>query len=231
MIAAIHQPNFLPWLGYFYKMLKCDRFVFLDDVQFIRRGFTSRVRIKTQSGVKWLTVPVQKKGRYEQTVSEVRLEPGAHWKNKVLGTLQSYYGKAPYFKSCFPQIEEIVHRDYQLMAELNIQLIKWLARVLEIDTPMVRASELEGVSGHSSQRLATICKAIGAKEYLSGFGGRKYQEQEIFQQHDLKLMISGFQHPTYPQMWEEFEFVPGLSTVDLLFNCGPESPGVLKEIG
>ncbi|UCH93763.1 MAG: WbqC family protein [Candidatus Aminicenantes bacterium] len=228
MIAAIHQPNFLPWLGYFYKMLKSDYFVFLDDVQYIRRGYTSRVKIKTPQGEKWLTVPVKKKGRYHQLVSEVELEPDNKWKNKISGTLQSCCGKAPHFKSYFPGFEKIIQKDHRLLAGLNIELIKWLARAFGIDIPMVKSSQLPGVTGQASERLVTICKALGATQYLSGFGGQNYQEKEVFEREGIQLLVYDFQHPEYPQLFGDF--TPGLSAVDLLFNCGPQSAEILREI-
>ncbi len=228
MIAAIHQPNFLPWIGYFYKMLNSRTFVLLDDVQYNRRSITSRVKIKTQGGEKWLTVPVKKKGRYHQPIDEVELEPGSHWKNKVLGTLQASYGKAPYFYDYYPGIEAIIQKEHHRLAEFNIQLIEWLAGEFGIKTPMIRSSGLKGVTGESTQRLASICKVIGVEEYLSGFGGQKYQEQEIFAERNIRLIVYDFKHPLYTQMWGEF--IPGLSAVDLLFNCGPQSAGVLKNI-
>jgi len=219
MIVAIHQPNFLPWIGYFYKMLKADRFVFLDDVQFIRRGYTARVKIKTKDGETWLTVPVIKKGRYLQSINEVELEPDTKWKKKTLGTLHASYAKAPFFKSFFPELESIIMNDFQLLSELNIALIKWLATIFEINTPNIRSSELNGITGESTDRLVNICKALNADKYLSGFGGQKYQEQETFNQNNIELSIYNFTHPVYPQPWGDF--LPGLSSIDFLFNCGP----------
>lgn len=227
-VVAIHQPNFLPWLGYFYKMSKVDSFVFLDDVQYIRRGYTSRVKIKSQGGDIWLTVPVQKKGRYHQLVSEVELQPGDHWKKTILGTLQANYGKAPFFKTYYPILHEIIRKEYRLLAQLNIELIGWLAGELGIHTQWVSSSGVPGVSGVGTERLVTICQGVGANQYLSGFGGQNYQEEEIFNQPGIQLMVYDFQHPCYPQLWGEF--IPGLSAVDLLFNCGPRSREILKTV-
>lgn len=228
MIAAIHQPNFIPWIGYFYKMLKCQRFVFLDDVQYNRRSVTSRVKIKIQQGEKWLPVPVKKKGRYHQLVSEVELETGDIWKKKILGTLQSSYGKAPYYKTYFPEFETILQEEHHSLAELNIELIQWLANAFDIKTPMVKSSELAGITGQSTERLVSICKAVGARQYLSGFGGQNYQEEEIFKENSIELVVYDFKHPEYPQLWGAF--IPGLSAIDLLFNCGPQSVEILKNI-
>jgi hypothetical protein len=228
MIAAIHQPNFLPWIGYFYKMLKCDRFVFLDDVQYVRRGYTNRVKIKTENGEKWLTVPVKKKGRYDQLITEVELEPGDHWKNKILNTLQCYYGKTPHFKIYFPEIETMIMQEHSLLTELNIQLIRKAAEWLMIETPVIRSSELKNISGHSTDRLVSICKEIKAEKYLSGFGGQKYQERETFNENGIELLIYDFKHPEYSQLWGDF--IPGQSVMDLLFNCGTESIEIIKNV-
>jgi hypothetical protein len=229
MITAIHQPNFIPWIGYFYKMLKCQCFVFLDDVQYIRRGFTGRVKIKTPQGEKWLTVPVKKKGRYHQLVTEVELENGDIWKKKILGTLQSSYGKSPYFKTYFPVFETILQKNTHSLERLNVELIQWLAQSFEIKTPIVKSSRLEGITGQSSERLVSICKAVGTSQYLSGFGGQKYQEEKIFEENGIELVVYDFKHPEYHQLWGQF--IPGLSAIDLLFNCGPQSIKILRGIG
>lgn len=229
MIAAIHQPNFLPWIGYFYKMHKCDIFILLDDVQYNRRSITSRVKIKSQQGPVWLTVPVKKKGRYHQLISEVELEPGNHWKNKVLGTLQTCYGKAPFFKSYFPQLSAVIEQNYLLLADLNIALIKWLAHIFHIDTPLKKSSELADITGQSTERLIRICQSIQAGSYLSGFGGQNYQEQELFQAAGIDLVIYDFAHPEHEQMWGDF--TAGLSALDLLFNMGSKSGDIIKSAG
>lgn len=225
--VGIHQPNFMPWIGYFYKVLNSDIFVLLDDVQYIRRGFTNRAKIKTPNGEKWLTVPVKKRGRYFQLVNEVELEDDNSWKKKVLNTLQSCYGKAPYFKTYFFILESIIQKEYQLLVEINIELLKWMFEVLEIETELVKSSELVGKTGISTERLVSICQSLGAERYLSGFGGQKYQEKEIFNNNNIELMIYDFKHPVYPQLFEKF--IPKLSAIDLLFNCGPESTSILKK--
>ena len=225
MIVAIHQPNFLPWLGYFYKMLKTDRFVFLDDAQYSRGSITSRVNIKTPEGKKWLSVPVKKRGHSFQPISEIEVEPGTIW-NKIPGTLQSSYGRAPYFRTYMPQLEAILNKGHLRLVELNIALIEWLAQAFEMPTKSVKSSELPGVWGQSTERLVSICRSTGATQYLSGFGGQKYQEEELFKQNGIDLAVYDFKHPEYPQLWGDF--VPGLSAIDLLFNCGPQSAAILR---
>lgn len=220
--AAIHQPNFLPWCGFFYKWLKSDLFVFLDDVQFIRRGYTNRVKIKAPRGERWLTVPVSKKGKYYQKVNEVEIEKDLAWKKKISGSIRACYGKAPYFKDYYPGFESLIEKEYTLLVDFNIALLEWLSSQLDIETKTVKASQLPGITGESTERLVSICKAVGAKKYLSGFGGQKYQDEEIFRENNIELVVSDFVPPEYPQLWGEF--IPGLSTLDLLFNSGPQSP-------
>jgi hypothetical protein len=256
--AAIHQPNFLPWIGFFYKWLKSDILVILDDVQFVRRGYTNRVKIKGPEGERWLTVPVIKKGKYYQKVDEVEIEKDPARKKKVTGSIRTCYGKAPYFKDYYPELESILEKDFTYLADMNIELLTWLARQLgtarvapaphdvtkrysaqnkpgkktrfspnsSIEKKTVRASQLPGVTGRSTQRLVSICKSVGAERYLSGFGGQKYQEEEIFREENIELLVYDFTPPVYPQMWGEF--IPGLSTLDLLFNAGPASKDLIK---
>ncbi|MGE5341766.1 MAG: WbqC family protein [Candidatus Omnitrophota bacterium] len=231
MIVAVHQPNFMPWLGYFYKMYKATMFIFLDDVQFIRRGYTGRVGIKTPKGESWLTVPVIKKGRYHQLIKDVELEAYPYWREKILDTLQACYGKSPYFKFYFPQLKFIMQRDYHLLVDLNIEIIQWMAAILGIQEPIIKSSQIPALTGQpnigeGTDRLIYICKVFGASTYLSGFGGINYQEQEAFDAHRIELRISDFEHPQYPQMWGRF--IPGLSAIDLLFNYGPDSEDIIK---
>ncbi len=223
--AAIHQPNFIPWAGFFYKWWKSDVLVLLDDVQFVRRGYTNRVKIKGPEGERWLTVPVIKKGRYHQTVNEVEIEPDLSWKKKISGSLQACYGKAPYFKDYFPGFEGVIEKDYALLADMNIALLVWLAQQLGIETRTIRASRLSGVSGQATERLVSICRSVGATKYLSGFGGQEYQEDKIFRENNIEMAVYDFTPPVYPQLWGEF--IGGLSVLDLLFNCGSESKSIL----
>ncbi len=229
MIAAIHQPNFIPWIGYFYKMLKADQFIFLDDVQFNRRGYTARVKIKSINGESWLSVPTQKKGRYLQSVMDVELEQDEKWKKKIIGSFQSFYGRTNFFKTYFPEIESIILKEYQNLSELNIALIHLLARQFNIQTQTIKSSELDGIDGQATDRLISICKAVEADKYLSGFGGQNYQEKEVFEQNGLELIVYDFIHPVYQQQWGDF--IAGLSAVDLLFNCGPHSIEIIKNCG
>ncbi len=229
LCAGIHQPNFMPWLGFFYKWSKCDTFVFLDNVQFTKGSIISRVKIKTIKNDQWLTIPVKQKGRYPQLISEVEIENNIKWGKKVLGTIKTNYAKTPYFKKYFYDFENIINKNCKFLVDLNIDLLKWLANELNIKTNTIKSSELKNIKGKSTEKLISICNSIGAKQYVSGFGGQKYQKKELFKKNDIELIMYDFKHPEYNQLWGQF--IPGLSIIDLLFNLGYESGKILRNKG
>ncbi len=226
-VAAIHQPNFLPWLGFFYKWWQSDIFILYDDVQFVRRGYTNRVKIKTRQGEVWLTVPVKQKGNYFQNIGEIEIDRDVNWKRKLTGTLTAGYSRAPFFRRYFRRLEEVIANDYILLAQLNAALLSWASEELALPVPVIASSSLQDISGSSTQRLISVCRAVGAGHYLSGFGGQKYQEEELFSESGIRLKVYDFKHPEYPQLWGDF--IPGLSVVDLLFNCGEKSSLIIRK--
>lgn len=224
MIVAIHQPNFMPWLGYFHKMASADKFVYLDNVPFSKGSYTNRVQIKTQGGARWLTVPVITSGKLGQNISELAADEHGDWRRKALATLEGSYRKCPHWKTCWPLVEPLIASGPVNLADLNIGLIEHFAGMLGVSTPRVRASTL-AAQGKSTDLLIAICKELSADTYLSGSGGANYQDEQAFASAGIKLTYSQFKHPQYPQPFGEF--TPGLSVVDLLFNCGPDSAAIL----
>lgn len=219
MIVAIHQPNFLPWIGYFYKIHKADIFVLLDNVQFTKNSFQNRVKIKTSQGAQWLTLPVLH--NFGQLTNEVRINNREGWKKKHLKTFELNYKKSPYFEVIYNMLKDIyLKKDWILMADFNKELINAICNFMEIKTKIVEASSLD-VSGSSTDLLIDIIKKVGGTIYLSGRGGMKYQDEEKFKDNRIELIYTDFKHPIYPQLWGEF--IEGLSIVDLLFNCGEGS--------
>ena len=225
MRVAIHQPNFLPYVGYFHKMAAVDQFVLYDDVQFTKEGFTSRNRIKTPTGTQWITVPVLTKGRLEQRTLDVEIVSNGNWHKKVLGSIRQSYGKSPHFKAYYEPLEQIMLKGFARLVDLNIALIEWVREVLGIRTLMIRSSTIPGVDGSSTERIISICKALGADSYYSGKGGANYQDQKLYDEAGIQLVMSHFSHPTYPQLWGTFE--ANLSVIDLVFNVGPESHDII----
>ncbi|MDD3653275.1 MAG: WbqC family protein [Desulfotomaculaceae bacterium] len=228
MKVAIHQPNFLPWLGYFHKLLNCDVFIFLDSVQFPRgRCFTSRVAIKSPSGSAWLTVPVKGKGDL-LPIKDVALANDRNWKSKHLKTLEGYYKKAPHFAEYYPLIYETYQLEDQNLANFNINLITNLAKSLSAPARLVRASELKNVDyTDSTNHLIKLVKHVGGTEYLTGTGkgSQRYIDEAAFRREGIKVFYQSFVHPTYPQLWGDF--IPNLSVVDLLFNSGMQARDII----
>ncbi len=222
-ILAMHQPNYLPWLGYFYKMAHCDVFVYLDAVQFPRgQSFAARNRIKTPNGVTFLTIPLRHpKGREGKfTYLEVEFADDK-WKAKHLKTVELSYKRAPFFKEIYPLYREqlLAHASF---VELTIGLIETFANYLDIRSQRIRLSRLLSQFGQKSQLIVDLCQATGATVYLSGTGGGKiYNDEQFLNQHGIQLIYSDFQHPTYPQLWGDF--VPSLAVLDVLFNCGRDT--------
>jgi len=224
MIITIHQPNFLPWIGYFYKILKCERFVFLDNVQYTKNSFINRNKIKTSQGELWLTVPVS--FHFGQKIFEVKIDNSFDWRKKHLKTLELNYRKAPFFDEIYSLIEEVYYKDgWESISDLNIELILKICNYLNIEREFIRSSDL-GVDGKATELLISIVKELNGKVYLSGFGGAKYQEERLFEEAGIKLVYYDFQHPIYNQLYGSF--IPNLSIIDLLFNSGKLSADVIR---
>lgn len=221
MKIAIHQPNFLPWTGYFHKISKSDIFVFLDDVQYSKNSFINRNRIKSPDGVLWLTVPVGQKNKFGQSIKDVEIINSEKNLKKVLYSIKVNYSRAKHFNELYPLIESVISLNINNnLSSLNIQLIEKITEYLNLNTEFVKASNLDGITGTSTERLVTICKKLGAKKYISGFGGNKYQDVEMFNDAKIKCETYDFVHPVYQQLWGDY--VPNLSIIDYLFNNSPK---------
>ena len=225
MIVAVHQPQYLPWLGYFDKMDRADLFVLLDTVQFKKNEWQNRNRIKTAHGWQWLTVPVAY--RFPQRINQVKITPRTHWARKHLLALRTNYSKAPYFLDYFDPFEKIVSKPWQEIATLNIRLVRALAELLVIPTPLRLASELDDFPEGPDERLIAICRHLGAEVYLAGMGGKGYMNLEKFEKAGIEVRFQQFKHPVYPQLYGDF--LPNLSVADLLFNCGKQSLRIIRE--
>ena len=225
MIVSIHQPQYLPWLGYFDKIQRSDIFVFLDDVQFKKNEWQNRNKIKTSEGWQWLSIPVIH--RFTQRISEVEINNTVQWGRKHLNALVTNYSKAPFFDDHIEFFEQTYAREWTHLADINIHVTKYLAKALGLtDRKFVLSSELESREG-STERLVDICRHLGADVYLSGRDGASYLQMELFEKAGIQVVFQDYQHPRYTQLFGEFE--PFLSIVDLLFNCGPDSLSILKK--
>jgi hypothetical protein len=225
-VVAIHQPNYLPWLGFFAKAAQADVFVLLDDVQFEKGGWTNRVEVKTAAGRTLLTVPVALGHGGIPRVDEVRIADDARWAARHAATLAQSYGRAPGWAALGPRLVEILGAGHARLAVLNARLIEALLAALEVRARVVRSSELGPRDARASAGLVEICRRLGAATYLSGAGGRKYNDPVAFAEAGIDLAYSAFAHPTYAQPHGAFE--PGLSAVDLAFSAPDDAASLLR---
>jgi hypothetical protein len=227
LIVAVMQPTFLPWIGYFDLIDQSDRFVFLDSVQFSKQSWQQRNRLKGLNGEQWLTVPVLTKGLSNQSISEVKINQNAKFKEKMIKTITQIYRKAPFFDSYIDELSDILLKSYVFLAALNIELIMWVCKQLGIDTKMIRSSSLKA-KGKKVELLINICKELNADTYLSTPGSKVYiEENNLFTSNDIDLVYHAFEHPEYHQI--NGKFVPYMSIIDLLFNEGPASLSIIRK--
>ncbi|MDQ1318332.1 MAG: hypothetical protein QG588_1992 [Candidatus Poribacteria bacterium] len=224
-IVTIHQPNYLPWLGFFHKMVKSDVFVFLDNVPFTKNSVQNRCTIRSTNGEFFLTVPVITKDRLGQLTKDVEIDRNSNWQRKHWQSILQSYQKSRYFHLYKTFFEDVYHKIWNELVPLNEELIRYIAKHLNIETTFVRASELD-ISGKSTELLLSICKVLNADVYLSGPSGREYLDEYRFQENNIEVKYDQFNHPIYEQQYQKF--IPKLSIIDLLFNHGPESLGILS---
>lgn len=225
-LVAIHQPNYLPWLGYFDKILRCDVFVFLDQVQMSVQSYTQRVRVLNQGAPTWLTVPILKKGLFGQEIRDVDCNSTLPWRRKHLGTLQASYGRHPHFREVFPDLSDVLISAPDRLGALNEHLIRFVAERLGARCRFVCGGELGVGDRRASELLAATVRAVGGTTYLYGGGGTKYQEAEPFESAGVALEAQRFEQRSYAQVGC-MAFIPGLSIVDALFNLGYEGTRLL----
>ena len=217
MRVAIHQPNYIPYLGYFHQIHNSDIFVFLDNVTYTKNNYTNRNRIKTPDGWCWLTVPVVNKKILETPISKVKIDNSTNWYKKHRNSIKFNYGRAPHFEEYKNFIDDIYCSSWGALADLNKYSIKTICGLLGINGTFVNASELD-VDGAGTDLLVNICEALGADTYFSGRDGRFYLDCQRFEQRGIKVVFQGFPAPTYPQLFGAF--VPNLSVIDYLLNDG-----------
>lgn len=225
--AVIMQPTYLPWIGYFDLIDQSDVFVFLDNVQFNKRSWQQRNRIRTAKGLEWLTVPVYTKGRRHQLISEVQIVLGSSFPEDHVKAVKFNYAKASYFESYFSEFQAILLSSGSSLSELNQKLIRWLAEKFGLETRFETSSSLK-VNGRRSELLANICEAVGATTYLSPVGSADYllEEQEQFSKRGISVFLQGYAHPKYRQVFSPF--MPFACALDLLLNEGPKSIEIIR---
>jgi hypothetical protein len=226
LIVAVHQPQYLPWLGYFDKIRRADVFCYLDNVQYKKNDWQNRNRIKTAQGWQWLTVPVQY--RFPQKINEVTINNAVNWKHKHFQTLVTNFNRAPFFEEYAKLLEQVFSEEWAFLSDLNIALIERIKAAFGLgQAPAVRSSEFS-LSEDPTDRLIDICKVLKADTYLSGPDGVKYMDLDRFKQRGVQVVVQEFVHPVYPQLFNSFQ--SQMSVVDLLFNCGPKGIERIAEV-
>src|SRR5262245_39468874 len=226
MKLAIHQPHYLPWLGYVAKWAAADLFVFLDTVQYEKNGWQNRNRIKTREGARWLTVPVR--ARLGTPIREVRIDSSQPWRDRHFAALESAYGGAPGWGRYRDELHALYEREWERLASVSAASAEWLARGLGIATPTCLASEIalpDGVQADATARLVGLCRAVGADTYLAGRDGALYMDIAQFAAAGIAVVTQSYEHPVYAQ--QHGEFVPALSAVDILLMYGDEALDIL----
>lgn len=228
MICTGHQPNYLPYPGFFHKIAQADCFVIVDTTQFVKRGpfgWIHRNRIRTDDGWAWLSVPVLTKGKFTQSILDTRIDAQRDWARKHWRALEWNYRRAPYFDRAAEFFRAAYERPWTSLAALNEHLIRGVLDLLGIRVRVERASDL-GVTGRATDLVVDLCRKVGADTYVSGVHGRDYLDEGAFAAAGIGLRYQSYASPAYPQC-HAGPFVPDLSIVDLVFNCGPGGLDVL----
>ncbi len=228
MIVSINQPAYLPWLGYFDRIVQSDIHIVLDNVQIERNtstSFTNRNKIRTSQGWSWLTVPISRgHTSNDEIINNVKIN-GEHWKRKHLNSLILSYNRSPYFEKHKIWFEKFYYQSWSHLNQLLKQSTTYLLKSLCIETPLYYSSEMN-VNGQKSDLILNYCKAVSATTYLSGPFGRDYLDATSFNEAGIEIKYHEYSHPEYVQ--NHGEFMPYISIVDLIFNHGPDSLNILK---
>lgn len=217
MIISIHQPDYISYLGYFYKMSKADKFVFLDDCQFSNDNMHHWNRVKTPQGECRIKIPVE--NHLGDLICNVRTKDELGWKQKHLKTIEMNYLKAPFFAEIFPKFKSLIMQEYKSIADMNIAINTWIAREFGFKCEFYRSSEIK-IASVREDRVIDICVALGGHTYISGMGAAVYQVEEHFESRGVRLVYTDYKPIEYRQQWKKAGFLPNMSVIDYIFNCG-----------
>lgn len=216
MIYSVHQPHYLPYPGYLAKIGLSDVFVFLENVQFVKREFQNRNRVKGPKGPQWLTVPV--KAAYKSPISEVRLDSSSDWRRKHTETLKRFYAQAPCLEY-LDQFAGVIEREHDSLAELAISTTSWFVEIFNLNTLMKKQRDLEPLPEEPNGRIIEIGQKLGADVYLAGQGGKNYMDLDAFRKAGIEVRFLNYTLLPYPQ--QHGDFAGHLAAMDLLLNTGP----------
>ena len=219
MILTAHQPAYLPWLGYFQKMMLSDEYVVLDTVQFEKNSFINRNKIKTSNGATWMTVPVLTKNYRTKTIADMEINNDINWRKKHWLTLLNNYKKAPFFERYGDFFKDMYMQEWYTLVDLINYSNKFFINELGIETKLINLGDLD-IRSKKQDLIIDLCKERKSTNFLFGAQGRGYVDPEKFELERIDIFFQDYRHPTYRQQWGDF--IPYLSVVDLLLNEGPE---------
>ncbi|HLX52735.1 MAG TPA: WbqC family protein, partial [Aquella sp.] len=225
MKAAIHQPQYLPYPGFFHKLSISDIFIIMDDAQYDKR-FTNRNRIMATNGWTWVTVPINKAHKFLPN-SQVEINNDIPWRDVHWKKICHSYTNTRYFKNYGSFFENIYGKKWDSLFELNLEILRRILNVLGMNMPIIKSSELN-VSGTSTEKLLNLCKSVGADTYVSGIGGRNYMNENLFAKNNVKLEYQNYSAKPYQQRLSD-SFIPDLSIIDMMFNVGPECMKIISK--
>jgi len=224
MICTIHQPNYLPYLGFFEKAYNSDIFVLYDSTQFKKNDWQNRNKLCSGNGWQWISLPILHD--FSQKICEVKIKDPEKNLAKNWRSIKVIYGRAPFFKEYSPVYEQIYNSKIEFIAELNLKIIRAAAGHLGLNTKFIRSTELPEINTTSTQALIDITKHVNADTYISGAEGINYLDMDLWNSTGLRIIFQKYTHPVYPQ-FNSSEFQPYMNILDLLFNSGPDSLNVL----
>lgn len=225
--VAILQSNYIPWKGYFDLIAAVDEFIIYDDMQYTKNDWRNRNQIKTPQGVQWLTIPVKLKGRFGQKIREAEVD-GSAWQALHWRALSQNYRRAPFFDEIARLVEPLYGAQYTHLSDVNRRFIDTICGYLGIGARICNSWEYELPEG-KTERLVDLCRQAGASEYISGPSARDYIDEQLFVDAGIKLTWFHYQgYPEYPQLWGDFSH--GVSILDMLFNCGKDSPKYMRYV-
>jgi hypothetical protein len=227
--VAIVQSNYIPWKGYFDLIHRVEEFILFDDMQYTRRDWRNRNRIKTAQGVQWLTIPVRVKGNYHQAINETRVESKS-WAREHWERLKHCYGRAAHFRTYAALFEDVyLTLDEELLSRINHRFLKLVCDVLGVRTRLTWSTDYAPAEG-KTERLVSLCQQAGATEYWSGPSARNYLDEDAFRRAGIALVYADYSgYPEYRQLYPPFEHA--VTVLDLIFNEGPEAPRYLLSFG
>lgn len=219
IICAIHQPNFFPWLGYFDKIKKADKFVFLDAVDYPRSGsggmgcWCNRVKIPINHQPSWFGCPV-KKAKLGTKINEVLIDENQAWRKRLLRTLEINYARSRNFTATMDVLEKMFAYQTDNLSDFNINVIKIISDILGLKTEFIHQSSI-AYTGNATELLISITQNVHAHAYLCGGGADGYQDDALFEKKDVGLIYQAYQNKSY---CEQTEYLPGMSVIDFMMK-------------